>query len=321
MKKSLITLVVFIVVIVIGVLFFREGSLPVNKNSTQSEIFTIKQGEGLNSIARRLSTEELIRSRIVFYLIVKELGIEKKIQAGDFRLSQNMSAKQLAEELTHGTLDQWVQIKEGLRKEEIAEILAKDFSFTENEFNALAPEGYLFPDTYLIPKNASAQDIITIMTSEFNKKYLPEYKEKADKLGLTQKQVVILASIVEREARTVESKRQVADILLKRLDADMPLQLDSTVQYLLGYDTKTKTWWREDVAGFTDTDSPYNTYVHPGLPLGPISNPGTDSIEAVVNADPNATKYFFFLVGNDNKMHYAVTSAEHQKNIEKYLNR
>jgi UPF0755 protein len=321
MKKSFIAILILVIVALGLFIFYREGSLPVNKNSCQSVIFTINQGEGLNSIVRRLSTEELIRSRIVFYLTVKELGIEKKIQAGDFRLSQNMDAKKLAEELTHGTLDQWVQVKEGLRKEEIAEIFSKDFSFTENEFNSLAPEGYLFPDTYLIPKNATAQTVINIMTNEFDKKYLPEYKTKAAKLGLTQKQVVILASIVEREARTVESKRQVADILLKRLDADMPLQLDSTVQYLLGYDSKTKTWWRADVSGYTTIDSAYNTYTNQGLPPGPISNPGTDSIEAVVNADPNATKYYFFLVGNDNKMHYAVTNSEHEKNIQKYLDR
>jgi UPF0755 protein len=101
----------------------------------------------------------------------------------------------------------------------------------------------------------------------------------------------------------------------------MPLQLDSTVQYLLGYDSKTKTWWRADVSGYTTIDSAYNTYTNQGLPPGPISNPGTDSIEAVVNADPNATKYYFFLVGNDNKMHYAVTNSEHEKNIQKYLDR
>jgi UPF0755 protein len=191
MKKSFIAILILVIVALGLFIFYREGSLSVNKNSSQSVIFTINQGEGLNSIVRRLSTEELIRSRIVFYLTVKELGIEKKIQAGDFRLSQNMDAKKLAEELTHGTLDQWVQVKEGLRKEEIAEIFSKDFSFTENEFNSLAPEGYLFPDTYLIPKNATAQTVINIMTNEFDKKYLPEYKTKAAKQGITQKQVVI----------------------------------------------------------------------------------------------------------------------------------
>jgi UPF0755 protein len=320
MKKSLITLCIFLISAVALFIFYREGSLPVNKNHKDSEIFVINPGEGLNSITRRLSTDELIRSRIVFYLVVKQLGIEKKIQAGDFRLSQSMSAKQLAEELTHGTIDQWVQIVEGLRKEEIAEIVTKNFSFTENEFNALSPEGFLFPDTYLVPKQATAQFIVNLLTNTFDQKYTPEMQKKAQKLGLTREQVVTLASIVEREARSKEAKNQVASILLKRIENDMPLQVDATVQYVLGYQPAEKTWWKRHLSlQDLKVDSAYNTYINAGLPPGPICNPGIDAIEAVVNAD-TSTPYLFYITGNDNKMHYASTSAEHQRNIEKYLN-
>ncbi|MEO6509009.1 MAG: endolytic transglycosylase MltG [Patescibacteria group bacterium] len=319
MKKLLILLTV-IGVFALGVfIFYHEGSLPVNKVSKESQIFIINPGEGLNSIARRLSTEELIRSRIVFYLTVKQLGIEKQIQAGDFRLSKSMSASQLAEELTHGTLDEWVQIIEGLRKEEIAEVVTKKFNFTETEFNALAKEGYLFPDTYLIPKQATASFIVDYLTNTFDSKYTAEFQKKAQKLKLTKDQVVTLASIVEREARSKEAKNQVASILLHRLDEKMPLQVDATIQYALGYQQDENSWWKRHLTlADLKLDSPYNTYVNEGLPPGPICSPGIDAIEAVVNGDPS-TPYLFYITGNDNKMHYAKTGDEHQKNVEKYL--
>lgn len=321
MKKPIIILTVFAVVFFGLILFYREGQLPVNKNNKESKIFVINQGEGLNAIVKKLSTEELIRSRIVFYLVVKQLGIEKKIQAGDFRLSQSMTAKQLAEGLTHGTVDEWVQIVEGLRKEEVAEIVSKKFSFTENEFNSLANEGYLFPDTYLIPRKASAKFIVSLLTNTFDQKYSPEFQQKATRLGLSRTQVVTLASIVEREARSKPSKNQVASILLKRIQKNMPLQVDATVQYVLGYRIREKTWWKKNLTTEDlKTDSPYNTYVHAGLPPGPICNPGIDAIDAVVNADLS-TPYLFYITGNDNKMHYAATAEEHQKNIEKYLDK
>ncbi len=319
MKKIIIVLSVFVIIAIGFFLFYREGSLAVNKTSKDSEIFVISPGEGLNSITRRLSTQELIRSRIVFYLTVKQLGIEKKIQAGDFRLSQSMSAKQLAEELTHGTLDEWVQIIEGLRKEEIAETVTKKLDFTETEFNSLAKEGYLFPDTYLVPKQASAGFMVDLLTNTFDQKYTPEMQAKAKKLGLTKDQVVTLASIVEREARSKEAKQQVASILMKRLNEDMPLQVDATIQYLLGYQPGEKSWWKRHLSlADLKIDSPYNTYINTGLPPGPISNPGIDAIEAVVNADPK-TPYLFYITGNDNKMHYAKTGEEHAKNVQKFL--
>lgn len=319
MRKITITLAVFAVFAIGFFIFYREGSLPVNKKSADSKIFVISPGEGLNSITRRLSTEELIRSRIVFYLTVKQMGIEKEIQAGDFRLSQSMSAKQLAEELTHGTLDEWVRIIEGLRKEEIAEIVTKKFNFTETEFNALATEGYLFPETYLIPKQATAEYIVGHLTDTFNEKYTSEFDQKAQKLGLTRDQVVTLASIVEREARSPEAKQQVVNILLRRMEEDMPLQVDATVQYILGYQPAEKTWWKRHLTlNDLKIDSPYNTYINTGLPPGAICNPGIESIKAVVNGTPK-TPYLFYITGNDNKMHYGKNVEEHNKNIQRYL--
>jgi UPF0755 protein len=319
MKRLLLGLVIIAIIGIGCFLFYREGSLPVDKGDTSSKPFVIKPGEGLNSITKRLSTEGFVRSRVVFYLTVKQLGIERKIQAGEFKLSPSMSAKEVAEELTHGTVDEWVKIIEGLRKEEIAAIVSKQFDFNENDFNAITDEGYLFPDTYLVPKNSSAKDIVDILTTTFNKKVTPDILSKGQKNGMTKEQLITFASIIEREGRSKEAKQQIANILMRRIKEGMPLQVDATVQYALGYQPNEKSWWKKYLTlDDLKFDSPYNTYTHPGLPPGPICSPGLDAINAAANADPS-TPYLFYITGNDNKMHYAKTSEEHERNIQKYI--
>src|SRR3990167_2651792 len=170
MKKLLILFIIILLIGLGGYLFYREGTLPVNKQSKDSIIFVIDPGQNLDSIINNLSKVNLIRNRIVFFLVVKKLGLEREIQAGDFRLSAAMDAYEIAEELTHGTIDIWVTVPEGLRKEEIAEIMSKTFDVSETEFNQLAQEGYLFPDTYLVPKNPNPKQIIELMKATFDTK-------------------------------------------------------------------------------------------------------------------------------------------------------
>lgn len=318
MKKSLIFIVILAIIVVSAWLIYKEGSLAVNPKDTTSKIFVIKPGESVDSIARNLANEGLIRNRVIFYMVVKKEGFEKNIQAGDFRLSPSMDLYTVAETLTHGTLDNWTTIIEGLRKEEIAQIISKDFDIPEVEFIKQAPEGYLFPDTYLIPSEATVEQVISIMTNNFDSKYTPDIQAKADKLGLSKEQVVILASIVEKEALT-KDRIEIASILLRRFKDDYPLQADATVQYALGYQTATKKWWKGAVTlDDLKIESPYNTYVNEGLPAGPICNPGFASIEAVVNADPS-TPYYFYLHDINGNTYYARTYEEHQANIKKYL--
>lgn len=301
-------------------LFYQEGLLAVDKSDKSTKIFVIQKGKDLNSIVKNLSKENLIRNSLVFYLMIKQKGIDKNIQAGDFRLSPSMSSLQIADALTHGTLDEWVTIIEGLRKEEIAETVSKVFDVPEIEFIKLSPEGYLFPDTYLISRQASAEAVINILTSTFNNKYNDELKTKVKKLGLTTHEGIVLASIVEREARTQTSRQQVAGILLKRINEGMPLQVDATIQYALGYQAQQKTWWKNNLSHEDlKINSSYNTYLNAGLPPEPICNPSLSSLTAVANADPS-TPYLFYLTGKDNKMHYARTLEEHNENIRKYLN-
>lgn len=319
LNKPTIVILLFLFIVGFSFLYYKEGILPVDKSDKTPKIFIVRPGEGLNSIAKNLKHEGLIRNTLVFYLIVKQGNIDKKIQAGDFRLSPSMESQQIAEELTHGTLDVWVTIVEGLRKEEIAQILSKELEIPEIQFNELAPEGYLFPDTYLFPRQATAGSVIKIMNDTFKNRYTSDMREKVKELGLSEHDAVTLASLVEREARSDKVRQEVAGILLKRLEGGIPLQVDATVQYALGYQPNEKTWWKRDLT-FEDlkVNSEYNTYRIAGLPPDPISNPSLSALQAVANADPS-TPYFFYITDSNGNMHYAKTSEEHNANIEKYL--
>lgn len=320
MKKILLALA--FVLGIIGALYivYREGVLPVDKNDTSGRIVVVRRGETVNSIANTLYSQKLIRNRVVFFLVVKQLGIEKQIQAGDFNLTPSMSAFDIATALTKGSIDIWVTIPEGLRKEEVAEIFAKDLSaFSVSNFLSEAEEGYLFPDTYLIPKGADSDMVIDILTKTFEQKYTPEMAIRARRLGLTDREVITLASLIEREALFAQDRQPVASVLLRRLKEPMRLQIDATVQYAIGYSKEEKTWWKK---GLTVDDlkfnSPYNTYVSDGIPPGPICNPGIAAIEAILAGDIN-TPYLYYVNDVNGKLHFAKTLAEHEANIRKYV--
>jgi len=319
MKKNSVAIITVLIIAICFYLFYKEGTLSVNKNDKSTKIFVIGRGESLNQVANNLSKNDLIRNKLVFYLVVKRLGIEKKIQAGDFRLSPSMDAYQIAKTLTHGTLDVWMTIIEGLRKEEIAQVVSKDLDIPEIEFLKEVKEGYLFPDTYLIPSQATTGGVIEIFVNNLYRRFNERLRKKAEEKGLTEKEVLILASLVEKEARHDEDRQKIASIILKRLKNDIKLQIDATVQYALGYQSEEKTWWKKNLTQEDlDIDSPYNTYKNEGLPPGPIANPGLASIEAVINADAN-TSYLYYISDKNGNMHYARTLEEHQANIDKYL--
>src|SRR3989344_9255742 len=293
-KFSVIITIAFIAIAGIG-LFFYEGTLPVDKTNRDSKIFVVEVGEGTKSIVRKLGQENLVRSRLAFYGILLQLKIRDQIQAGDYRLSPSMSSYEIAKELTHGTLDRWITIIEGWRKEEIADKVAAEFKIPAIEIINNSKEGYLFPDTYLIPKDATAGAFIAVLENNFKNKFDDQLKSKIAKLGITELEAITLASIVEREARFEQDRVEVASILLKRLNEGIPLQADATVQYALGYQADQKSWWKRSLT-FEDlrVNSVYNTYVNPGLPPAPISNPGLSYLKAVANARLN-TPYLFYV--------------------------
>lgn len=328
MKRLPIFILLFIILITTPVilnLYYNFLLKPVSPNET-TQIFVIKPGQPVIQIATNLKAANLVKNALAFRLYVAQSGIGKTIQAGDFRLSPNLSSKEIAKELTHGAIDVWITFPEGTRVEEMADIIDKklnsaqneNYQFDKKEFIAQATEGHMFPDTYLIAKDATAGDIATRLQTTFDEKVDRKTLQKGAKNNLTEDQVVTIASLLEREARSNEERPIIAGILLNRIAAGIPLQVDATVQYAKGYDSADNTWWSQVTQeDYTQVKSLYNTYLHVGLPPKPITNPGLDSIRAA--AEPSDTPYMFYLHDADGKIHYAKTSAEHQKNIQKYL--
>lgn len=290
---------------------------PIASQSTAEKLFVIQKGESSSSVADRLKRENLIKNALAFKILVYLRGFSDKIQAGDFRLRPSLSAQEIAKALTHGTLDIWLTFPEGWRREEFTQRLAANLeNFDNQEFLALTKdfEGYFFPDTYLIPKDASASMVLGIFQKNFEKKFTSSLETAAEKKNLTREQVLILASLVEREAKHEKDKPIVAGILIKRWRNDWPLQVDATLQYAKGSQLE---WWPKVTAQDKKINSLYNTYQSKGLPPAPICNSGLDSIKAVINSQE--TDYWFYLSDKQGQMHYAQTSDEHNQNIVRYL--
>lgn len=316
MKRLIILLIVVLLFLGGTVLWWKNGSGAQNPKNQTSQIFVVTRGAGVREIANSLKAKGLIKDPIVFFLQTKRLGLDKELEAGDFRLSPSMDLNTIIQNLTHGTLDIWVTIPEGLRAEEIAEIFKKNIPSYKPEWTeALATrEGYLFPDTYLIPRNADINLVISLLNNNFNKKYS---SINSGKSGLSQKEIVAIASLIEREAKFSSDRPLVASVILNRLKIGMKLDIDATVQYALGWEEDKKTWWKKNL---TNDDlkisSPYNTYRSASLPPTPISNPGLSSLLSVTN--PSKTNYFYYISDKSGNLHFATTLKEHNANIEKY---
>lgn len=300
---------------------------PVSKSKDSKPIIVvIKQGEPFQEVAKNLYDQGLIKNVFAFRLLVAQMGISKSIQAGDFKLNQSMSAREIAQELTHGAIDVWVTLPEGLRIEEQADIISaklqfgqnNNYNFDKKEYVKVASEGYMFPDTYLIPKDANTQNVTSRLKQTFVEKVPTDILNNGAENNLTPKEVIILASIIERESRGDKEKATIAGILLNRLKIGMALQVDSTVQYAKGYNSADSKWWPQiSTEDYRSVKSPYNTYLNPGLPPGPICNPGLASIKAA--AFPQDTPYLYYLHDSKGQIHYAKTADEHNQNIKDFL--
>lgn len=320
MKQKLYILLILLVLLLAPLyLYYYQSLKPVNPGNSEAINFSIKSGEDVRSIAQKLYDQKLIRSSLVFFLKARLTEYGKKIQAGDFLLSQSMNMQEISQELTHGTSDIRLTIPEGWRKEEIAMKITGQFDIPENEILRTAHEGYLFPDTYLIPKEATGSQIVKMMEDNFNKK-IQKVREAIKQKGLDFDEAIIIASLIEREAKLPEDRPLIASVILNRLKLEMKLDVDATVQYALGYQSDEKTWWKRNLTiedlGF---ESVYNTYRNSGLPPTAIANPGLSSIEAVINAPK--TDYLYYIADKNGKTHFAKTIEEQDANIAKYLDR
>ena len=230
-----------------------------------------------------------------------------------------MDLDTIANTLTHGITDIWLTIPEGWRKEEIATKIAKELNIPESEFLKVAREGYMFPDTYLIPQESTAAAVAEMLLNNFNKKVAGE-KERIKQDGLTLADIIIIASLVEREAKLASDRPLVASVILNRVEIGMKLDIDATIQYALGYQGKEKTWWKKELtSNDLAFESPYNTYQNPGLPPTAIANPGLAAIKAVVEAPK--TDYLYYISDKTGKLHFAENIEEHNNNIARYLNK
>ncbi|HBQ50413.1 hypothetical protein A3B42_02075 [Candidatus Daviesbacteria bacterium RIFCSPLOWO2_01_FULL_38_10] len=306
--KRIVALIIILLIFFLIIRGWWSSRLDPISSDKSTKTIIIAKGKSSNEIADQLKKENLIKSPFVFSLFVRQQGLSNKLSAGTFKLSPSMSTPEIIKQLAGQPSEAWVTLIEGWRIEEMAEKLGSGFL-------EVAKEGYMFPDTYLFPNDVTVEQIVKIMRDNFDKKYSQDLKAKVKAKGLTEDEGVILASIVEREARSDKVRTEVASILLKRFKIDMGLNADATIQYALGYQSGEKSWWKRHLTKEDlKIDSPYNTYLYRGLPPAPIANPGLSSLQAVANADPN-TLYLYYYHDSKGNSFYGRTLEEHNQNV------
>ncbi len=304
------------------------------------QLFVIQPGESVVSISDRLEQAGLIRSASTFRAYLLWTGLDTVIQTGTYRLSPAQTGFDIAQMLKSTTLTEVTfTVLPGWRMEEIAATLpTSGLEFTPEAFLAAAAapaisldpsagsgqtlipagasaEGFLHPDTYILPRTTTANQLVSILIQGFSSHLPAETLAAYASHGLTVYQAVTLASIVQREAMVEDEMPLIASVFYNRLAIGMKLETDPTVQYALGYNAAQGTWWTNPLSG-NDLrfNSPYNTYLYPGLPPGPISNPGQAALRAVAN--PAQTNYYFFQAKCDGsgRHNFAETFEQHQQN-------
>ncbi|KKS98248.1 MAG: hypothetical protein UV73_C0003G0190 [Candidatus Gottesmanbacteria bacterium GW2011_GWA2_43_14] len=321
MKKKLNILLILSALILVPLYFWWQQALkPVKPQDSSLITFTVSQGESVRTIADRLEDEDLIRSTVAFFLKARFTNLGQNIQAGDFILSPSMDLNTLSESLQHGTNDIRITIPEGWRNEEIAMKISGEFGLPESEFLKVAKEGFMFPDTYRLPKETTPTEIGAMFLANFDKKIKTLDLGLMERKNLSLNDLVTIASMVEREAKLHEDRPLIAGVILNRLGIGMKLDIDATIQYALGFQNEQKSWWKKDLTIVDlDIDSPYNTYKVAGLPPTPIANPGLAAIRAVLEAPD--TDYLYYIADGTGKSHFASDLEGHNRNISAYLNK
>lgn len=319
-NRKRLWIIIIGVVVAILVAFSYLIFFQIAQNNMGSERFIVPLNNN-QSVATSLKQAGFIKSISVFNL-VNIFGI--KTEPGAYKISKSMTVWQIAGVLSKDPYMKWVVIPEGLRKEEIAELLSKTLGWTEEEKNKWIntytamdydyTEGVYFPDTYLIPADESPLDVAKRLRTKFEEKFAP-FAAEAVKEDIKWTTLLKLASIVQREAIGKEDMPLVAGILWNRLLKNMRLEVDATLQYSRG-DTG-DGWWAPITPAEKQIDSPYNTYKNTGLPPHPISNPGLEAIEAALN--PASTTCLYYLHDKSGQIHCSNTYEEHKQNIEEYL--
>ena len=326
-KKAIIILCIFL-----ALFYYINSQLKAPSNEHKVVSFNIEKGEGVEEIAQKLKTQGLIKNRGLFVALSYLSGLWTRFQPGKYELSPDMNLSSIFKTFISGPKgeEETIKILEGWTNEEIAEYLEKknickkqdflnalkkidpsDYKFLADKPPEAGLQGYLFPDTYRIYKQSTPSEIARKMLENFQNKLSKEDVSAISKQGKTIFEIVTLASLIEKEARDKEDRRIISGIFQKRLEMNMPLESCATVNYILGKPKARLT------AQDLKIPSPYNTYIHSGLPPTPINNPSLESIKAAIW--PKKTDYLYFLAGPNGKNIYAKTFEEHKKNKAKYL--
>ncbi len=349
-KKNLLIFVVsfvslFLIAIGFFVIYFYNSppdDFPIRK------VISIEKGSSLKRVAREFQEQRLIRSAFAFETIGWLLKKESGVKAGEYFFENQFDAISLMKEITgHNYKNQLIKVTviEGADLNDIGTLFEKTGFWDSDEFFKvtgkpavdcrssvcidsqtkiiktgslifLKPyyaslEGYLFPDTYYVPVDITPESMVAVMLENFEKKMTPELREAINKSGHSFYEILTMASLIEKEAAKEQDRKLISGILWKRLKKDMLLQVDAIFPYIIGKNSFQIT------AADLKTDSPYNTYLHKGLPLGPIANPGFDSIKA--SLFPTESPFWYYLSDKNGNLYYSASYEEHLIKKTKYL--
>ena len=317
--------------------FHREDIAKTASDDPSPVVFVVEPGDTAGDIALRLKRRGLIVDSELFRQLAQYEKADSSLEAGRYELRANMTLREIIAALQHGRIEEIaVTIPEGWRAEQIAKMLVDavgvdgdqfldlvrgsqlDAEFLQSHPPEATLEGFLFPDTYLLPIQPTALEVLERMLANFDERFTTEMRQAVVEQQMTIHQVVTLASIVEREAVVAEERPIIAGVFLKRLEDGMKLESCPTVQYAMGYQEETAQWWKTPVmlGELDQVQSLYNTYLHQGLPPGPICNPGLAAIQAVL--EPVESDYLYFLAKGDGSHAFARTFEEHLQNQQEY---
>ena len=330
MKKRLL---IISIIICVGVLacfglaadLWFYANKPISDNP-EKIVVHLKPGQSFAKTTKILEEKGLINSPFRFNLISRFKGYDKKVQAGEYLLSETMTPLHILEKMARGEVKLYkLTIPEGLNIYQIAELASQgDFAqkaafiktatdsayAREKGIEADTLEGYLFPDTYFFPKGTTVKKIIETMVDRFRTVFSPQWKEQAKRIGFTPHQIVILASIIEKETGDPSERPVISSVFHNRLKKKMRLESDPTVIYGI------KNFDGNLTRKHLKTRTPYNTYKIRGLPAGPIANPGLKSLEAALY--PAQTPYIYFVSKKDSTHHFSTNLKDHNRAVRKY---
>jgi UPF0755 protein len=300
-----------------------------NTGTGEEFLFEVKKGDTASGIAQNLIEKGVIRQKAIFILGYKLFFSPQSLKAGEYAIHFPQSTKEILALITGGNVVLHpITIPEGFTRREIAMYLQTKASISYEGFLRAADgggtikdidpkatdlEGYLFPETYHFSKDFGAEDIVSAMLSQFRAVFVSQWQDRAEELGMTVREVVILASLIEKETSLQNERAVVSSVFHNRLNKGMKLDCDPTIIYVLKQEGRFKDRLRTKDLKY---DSFYNTYLYAGLPPGPIANPGRESLRAALY--PADTEYFFFVSRNDGSHHFSQTFREHQNAVIKY---